>query len=118
MPACLPACAGHSSQLFTTHSPCFQPPPLHSSIKTFVSSFRARHSSLHLLVNNAGEFHPGPFALTADGLERVLAPNYWGHFMLTHALLDVLVGGGGCWWVVWASCCCYCCCAAGAGACW
>ena len=66
-----------------------------SSVRAFADAFRSRHSSLHLLLNNAGEFHPGPFALTADGLERTLAPNYWGHFYLSHCLLDLLVGG--CW---------------------
>jgi NAD(P)-dependent dehydrogenase (short-subunit alcohol dehydrogenase family) len=71
---------------------CTRPARPRSSVRAFADAFRSRHSSLHLLLNNAGEFHPGPFALTGAGLERTLAPNYWGHFYLSHCLLDLLVG--------------------------
>ncbi|GJJ76172.1 hypothetical protein EMPS_08531 [Entomortierella parvispora] len=41
---------------------------------------------LHILVNNAGT--AGKWALSADGIEKVFAVNYLGHYVFTMALLD------------------------------
>ena len=51
---------------------------------------RERYPRLHVLVNNAG----GMFLngqVTADGVEMTLALNHLGYYLLTRALLDVVV---------------------------
>jgi len=60
-----------------------------SSVRNFTDIFLSRYNSLHLLINNAGIMMP-PFSLTNDGLESQMATNYFGHFLLTGLLLDVL----------------------------
>ncbi|TMW59798.1 hypothetical protein Poli38472_004867 [Pythium oligandrum] len=59
------------------------------SIKSFVQTFRAKHSRLDLLINNAG-IMAVPFAETEDGLESQMATNHLGHFALTAQLFDLL----------------------------
>ncbi|MCY3636117.1 MAG: oxidoreductase [bacterium] len=59
------------------------------SVRSAVAEFRANHDSLDLLINNAG-IGIGPYAKTADGLERQMATNYWGHFLLTMSLIDLM----------------------------
>jgi NAD(P)-dependent dehydrogenase (short-subunit alcohol dehydrogenase family) len=48
------------------------------------------HARLDLLVNNAGVMGT-PYRQTADGLERQMATNHFGHFALTGLLLERIV---------------------------
>lgn len=60
-----------------------------SSIRSFVDDFKAKEWPLHVLVNNAGVANV-KHAKTADGFEISIGTNYFGHFLLTILLLDVL----------------------------
>ncbi len=58
-------------------------------IRQAAAAFKKNHSSLHVLVNNAG----GMFAkrrLTPDGFEYTFALNHLNYFLLTSLLLDLL----------------------------
>lgn len=57
------------------------------SVERFSEAFLKTHDRLDLLVNNAGVMG-GPYALTADGLERQFATNHLGHFALTARLFE------------------------------
>lgn len=57
--------------------------------KKAAAEFLARHQTLHILVNNAGAAY-GSRELSADGVERTIALNHLGYFVLTTALLDTL----------------------------
>jgi len=46
-------------------------------------------SGLHVLVNNAG-IHLKPYKRVSCGFERTMASNYFGHWWLTHLLLNDL----------------------------
>lgn len=59
------------------------------SVRSFAASFRSTFSSLDVLVLNAGIMAP-PFSLTADGFESQMGANYFGHFLLTSLLLDLM----------------------------
>lgn len=59
------------------------------SIRHLVQEFQARHSQLHVLVNNAGVSLPKRVE-TEDGLETVFATNHLAPFLLTNLLLPVL----------------------------
>lgn len=59
------------------------------SVRAAAATVRDRHDSLDVLINNAGvmwtdEEH------TADGFELQMAANYWGHFLWTMSLIDLL----------------------------
>jgi retinol dehydrogenase 14 len=59
------------------------------SIRKLADDFKANHSQLDVLINNAG----GVFdkrQTTVDGLEYTFAFNHLGYFLLTNLLLDVL----------------------------
>jgi retinol dehydrogenase 12 len=58
-------------------------------VRHLAESFRARHSRLDVLVNNAGVFLPKR-AETEDGFEMTYQVNYLSHFLLTHLLLEDL----------------------------
>lgn len=60
------------------------------SVRSFASNFKAQHHQLDLLINNAGVMMP-PFSLTEDGFELQMATNYFGHFLLTGLLLDLVM---------------------------
>ncbi len=60
-----------------------------TDVRQLARAFLARHASLHVLVNNAGA-HFRERALTVDGIERHLAINHLGWFLLTNLLLDTL----------------------------
>lgn len=60
-----------------------------ASVRAFAKTFLATHSSLDLLINNAGVMMP-PFSLTEDGFELQMEANFFGHFLLTGLLLDTL----------------------------
>ncbi|CEP18653.1 hypothetical protein [Parasitella parasitica] len=60
-----------------------------SSVTEFVNQFLARHSELHILMNNAGVMMC-PFGLSEDGIETQFATNHVAHHYLTMLLLPVL----------------------------
>jgi NAD(P)-dependent dehydrogenase (short-subunit alcohol dehydrogenase family) len=59
------------------------------SVRRFADTFRASHTRLDLLVNNAGVMVP-PFSRTAEGFELQFGTNHLGHFVLTAELLPLL----------------------------
>ncbi len=60
-----------------------------NAVHQFVEEFRARFNRLDILINNAGILVP-PFTKTEDGLESQMGVNYFGHFLLTNLLFEVL----------------------------
>jgi NAD(P)-dependent dehydrogenase (short-subunit alcohol dehydrogenase family) len=60
------------------------------SVRRFGDAFRAQHSKLDLLINNAGIMVP-PYGKTAQGFETQFGVNHLGHFALTGSLLDLIV---------------------------
>jgi NAD(P)-dependent dehydrogenase (short-subunit alcohol dehydrogenase family) len=60
-----------------------------SSVRRFAKSFLSRHSQLDLLINNAGILIP-PYSRTENGFESQMGVNYFGHFLLTGLLFDVI----------------------------
>jgi NAD(P)-dependent dehydrogenase (short-subunit alcohol dehydrogenase family) len=63
-----------------------------ADIRAAAAGVRQRTGALHLLVNNAGTAF-AERGLTADGIERSLAVNHLGPFLLTNLLLDLLRAG-------------------------
>ncbi|MFL5699899.1 MAG: SDR family oxidoreductase [Ktedonobacteraceae bacterium] len=59
------------------------------SIRHLMQEFTARHTQLHVLVNNVGVTLPRR-SVTVDGLETVFATNHLAPFLLTNLLLPVL----------------------------
>lgn len=59
------------------------------SIRALAIEFRARHSALNVLVNNAGAYNTHR-STTTDGLETTFGVNHLGYFLLTDLLLDML----------------------------
>ena len=60
-----------------------------ASVRAFAKTYLKSHTTLELLINNAGIMMP-PYALSADGFESQFAANYLGHFALTGLLLPLL----------------------------
>ncbi len=60
-----------------------------ASIREFADSFRADHTALHLLVDNAGLWTTSR-STTKDGFETTFGVNHLGTFLLTHELLPLL----------------------------
>lgn len=60
-----------------------------SAIHNLASEFKAGHSTLDVLLNNAG-IAPIERRLSVDGIEMTFAVNHLGYFLLTHLLLDPL----------------------------
>ncbi len=60
------------------------------SVRQFAETFRAKHSRIDLLINNAGIMVP-PYGKTAQGFETQFGVNHLGHFALTGLLLDLIV---------------------------
>ncbi len=59
------------------------------SIRQLVQEFTARHTQLHVLVNNVGVTLPNR-SVTVDGLETTFATNHLAPFLLTNLLLPLL----------------------------
>lgn len=64
-----------------------------ASVAEFAKSFAASHTSLDLLINNAGVMALPARQSPADGFEMQLATNYLGHYALTARLLPLLRRG-------------------------
>ena len=60
-----------------------------ASVRDFAAGFRDDHRSLDLLINNAG-IMATPYERTEDGFEGQMAANYWGHFLLSSLLFDLM----------------------------
>ena len=61
------------------------------SVREFVSTFTTKHDRLDGLMCNAGAVIMGRRAkYTDDGFEMTMASSFFGHFLLTELLLDVL----------------------------
>ena len=60
-----------------------------AAIRSLVEDFRKEHSTLHVLINNAGII-PRKRMLTVEGLETQFAVNHLAPFLLTNLLVDVL----------------------------
>lgn len=60
-----------------------------ASVRDFADAFRAAHKSLDLLVLNAGIMTP-PYSKTVDGFESQMGANFYGHFLLTSLLVDLM----------------------------
>ncbi len=60
-----------------------------TSIRAFAAGFQAKHSRLHVLINNAGVL-AFRRRVTGDGVERHFAVNVLGPFLLTNHLLPIL----------------------------
>lgn len=60
-----------------------------ASVKQFSDKFRASHSKLDVLINNAGVMMP-PEGKTKDGFESQFGVNFLGHFALTGLLFERL----------------------------
>jgi len=65
------------------------------SVRQFVERILAEESRLDILVNNAGVVSAGkPREVTDEGLETLFAANYFGPFLLTNLLLDLMKNSG------------------------
>jgi NAD(P)-dependent dehydrogenase (short-subunit alcohol dehydrogenase family) len=64
-----------------------------ASVADFAARFAAGHSSLDLLINNAGVMALPERQVTTDGFEMQLGTNYFGHYVLTAHLLALLRRG-------------------------
>ncbi|OBF31597.1 short-chain dehydrogenase [Mycobacterium sp. ACS1612] len=64
------------------------------SVRSAADQLRADHSSIDLLINNAGVMMP-PKSTTKDGFELQFGTNHLGHFALTNLLLDRLISTPG-----------------------
>ena len=64
-----------------------------ASVAEFASRYAAAHTSLDLLVNNAGVMALPQRQVTSDGFEMQLGTNYLGHYALTAHLLPSLRQG-------------------------
>ena len=60
------------------------------SVAEFAQAYRAKYSTLDLLINNAGVMVP-PYSTTAQGFELQIGTNHLGHFALTGQLINELV---------------------------
>ena len=61
-----------------------------ASVTQFTTEFKAKHTRLDLLINNAGIMMV-PYARTVDNFESQFGTNHLGHFALTGLLMDRLL---------------------------
>lgn len=64
-----------------------------ASVADFATRYAAAHTSLDLLINNAGVMALPQRQVTSDGFEMQLGTNYLGHYALTAHLLPLLRKG-------------------------
>lgn len=65
------------------------------SVRKFADEINKNEERLDILINNAGlQTVPEIKGLTEDGLQPTMQANYFGHFLLTHLLLDLLKKSG------------------------
>ena len=62
-----------------------------ASVRAFAGRYRSEHTSLDLLINNAGVMAP-PRRETTDGFELQFGTNHLGHFALAGLLLGAMDG--------------------------
>lgn len=60
-----------------------------SSVRSFAEAFRTAFESLDILVMNAGIMMP-PYSKTVDGFESQMGANFFGHFLLSSLLIDLM----------------------------
>lgn len=60
-----------------------------ASVRLFAETFKTQYTRLDVLMNNAGVMMP-PYSKTEDDFELQMGANYFGHFVLTGLLLEVL----------------------------
>ncbi|KYM82669.1 PREDICTED: retinol dehydrogenase 14 [Atta cephalotes] len=60
------------------------------SIRKFSQQINQEESRLDVLIHNAGTAETFKKKITEDGLEQTMATNYFGPFLLTHLLIDLL----------------------------
>ncbi|KAG5890517.1 hypothetical protein JTB14_022750 [Gonioctena quinquepunctata] len=60
-----------------------------SSVRKLAKDLNETEKRLDILINNAG-IGSSAIQYTEDGLQRTMQVNYFGHFLLTHLLLDLL----------------------------
>ena len=60
------------------------------SVRDFVAEFLGKYDRLDALDCNAGFVNMKDIQYTKDGLETTMAVSYFGHFLLTELLLDIL----------------------------
>lgn len=65
-----------------------------ADVKAFAAQFAATHTTLDILINNAGVMVP-PASKTADGFELQFGVNHIGHFALVGALYPLLKAAPG-----------------------
>ncbi|TKS87445.1 Retinol dehydrogenase 12 [Collichthys lucidus] len=59
------------------------------SIREFAEAINKGEPRLNILINNAGVM-VCPYGKTADGFEMQIGVNHFGHFLLTHLLIDLI----------------------------
>ncbi len=64
------------------------------SIRAFVEEFKSKHTTLDILINNAGIMMV-PYQLSNEKIESHLATNHFGHFALTGLLMPLLKATSG-----------------------
>lgn len=60
------------------------------SVREFAKKILATERRLDVLIHNAGTAHMFGSKTTSDGLELTMATNYFGPFLLTHLLIDLI----------------------------
>ncbi len=60
-----------------------------ASVKNFADQFRKKYKTIDYLINNAGVMYV-PYSKTEDGCEKHMAANYYGHFLLSSLLIDLM----------------------------
>ncbi|XP_029171412.1 retinol dehydrogenase 14 [Nylanderia fulva] len=60
------------------------------SVREFAQQINQEESRLDVLIHNAGTAETFRKKVTEDGLEMTMATNYFGPFLLTHLLIDLL----------------------------
>jgi NAD(P)-dependent dehydrogenase (short-subunit alcohol dehydrogenase family) len=62
-----------------------------ASVQEFAGTFKEKHGTLDILINNAGVMAPHRRQVTAQGFELQFGVNFLGHFLLNRLLLPVLL---------------------------